>query len=68
MCNDKCRHPKAQKKRYVGTTETYWYCPDCMTTWGGEEGPAKRALIAAAAQADEQGLTPEHDGLGLWSL
>lgn len=63
-----CQHPKAQKKRYVGSTETYMYCPCCMTTWGGEEGPQKRALIAAAARADEQGITPEHEAIGLGRL
>jgi len=49
----KCLHPKAQTKKYVGSTETYHYCPDCMTTWGGEEGPRKVALIAAAARYEE---------------
>lgn len=47
-----CIHPKAETKRYVGSTETYQYCPDCMTTFGGEETPAKKALIAAAAAAN----------------
>ena len=47
-----CQHPKAVTKRYVGSTETYQYCPDCMTTFGGEETPAKKALIAAACHAD----------------
>jgi len=50
---DKCQHPKAQEKKYVGSQETYHYCPDCMETWGGEEGPRKRALIAAAARYEE---------------
>ena len=53
----KCQHPKVQTKRYVGTLETYHYCPGCMTTWGGEEGPRKVALIAAAAQY-EAGMSP----------
>lgn len=49
-----CKHPKAQTKRYVGSTETYCYCPDCMETWGGEETPAKKALIAAAAEYEDR--------------
>lgn len=52
-----CQHPRAVVKRYVGEPEgapnsTYNYCPDCMETWGGEETPAKKALIRAAARAD----------------
>jgi hypothetical protein len=35
----------------VGETDTYQYCPDCFTTFGGEETPAKKALIHAAACA-----------------
>lgn len=50
----KCGSPKAVIKTYVGSTETYNYCPEmtCLHTWGGEETPAKKALIAAACQAD----------------
>jgi hypothetical protein len=65
---DKCPHAHAKEKRYVGSTETYWYCPTCMTTWGGEEGPRKRALIAGAARADELMCTPEHEDLGIGTL
>lgn len=50
---DHCSHPNAQEKKYVGSTETYFSCPDCFETWGGEETPAKKALIAAAAQYEE---------------
>jgi hypothetical protein len=51
--SEPCKHPKAQTKKYVGSQETYCYCPDCMETWGGEETPAKKALIAAAARYEE---------------
>lgn len=61
--SEPCTHPKAQVKRYVGSTDTYNYCPDCMHTWGGEETPAKKALLRAAAMADERWLTPDHDHL-----
>ncbi len=47
-----CAHPRAVVKKYVGSTDTYNYCPDCLETWGGEETPAKKALIRAAARAD----------------
>lgn len=59
-----CSHPNAVAKKYVGTNESYMFCPDCLETFGGEETPAKRALIEAAAIADERGLTPddEHGG------
>jgi len=56
-----CSHPKAQTKHYVGSSEIYHYCPDCMMTWGGEEGAAKNALIAAAAKAEDARLTPDHE-------
>ncbi len=56
-----CSHPHAVVKRYVGSSDTYSYCPDCFSTWGGEETPEKKALIAAAALADELGLTPDHE-------
>jgi hypothetical protein len=47
-----CTHPHPVMKRYVGEPfATYVYCPDCMRAWGGEETPAKRALIRAAAGA-----------------
>lgn len=46
-----CEHLKAVTKRYVGSAETYEYCPECGATWGGEETPAKRALIAGAVLA-----------------
>jgi len=59
-----CQHPKAQTKRYVGTQETYHYCPTCLSTWGGEEGPRKRSLIAAAARAEDVGATVDHEHLG----
>jgi hypothetical protein len=47
-----CAHQNAVIKRYVGSTETYHYCPDCLETWGGEETVAKKALLADAARAD----------------
>lgn len=56
-----CSHPHAITKKYVGTSDEYQYCPDCWETFGGEETPAKKALIRAAAMADERGLTPDHD-------
>jgi hypothetical protein len=46
-----CAHPRAVTKRYLGSPETYEYCPDCLHTWGGEETPAKKALIDAACRA-----------------
>jgi hypothetical protein len=46
------RPSRAVVKRYVGSTETYDYCPDCLETWGGEETPAKKALIQAACDAN----------------
>jgi len=49
---DKCRHPNARQRLYLGSaTDWYWHCPDCFTTWGGEETPAKHALVDAAARA-----------------
>ena len=56
-----CAHPKAITKTYVGSTDTYEFCPDCYETFGGEETPAKKALIRAAAMAEERELTPDHD-------
>lgn len=52
-----CTHKNAVVKRYVGSTETYNYCPDCWETFGGEETKAKKALLAAAVASDpgEQG-------------
>lgn len=47
-----CTHLRAVTKRYIGSEQTYRYCPDCLQTWGGEETAAKRALIRAAAEAD----------------
>jgi len=47
----KCTHRRRHEKSYVGSLETYFYCPDCLETWGGEETPAKKALIASAARA-----------------
>jgi hypothetical protein len=46
-----CAHAAAVTKKYVGSSETYRYCPACMTTFGGEETPAKKKLIADAAAA-----------------
>lgn len=57
-----CTHPKAVVKTYVGTTETYHYCPSCFETWGGEETPAKKALIRAASEANVSELD-EVEGL-----
>lgn len=48
-----CKHYEFREKKYVGSNETYFYCADCFSTWGGEEGPQKRALIAAACEAEE---------------
>jgi len=31
---------------------TYKHCPTCFETWDGEETPAKKALIQAAARAN----------------
>lgn len=47
-----CAHERAVTKRYVGSKQTYQYCPDCMETFGGEETPEKKRLIAAAARAN----------------
>lgn len=58
-----CLHPNARTKKYVGSTETYQYCPDCFETFGGEETPAKKELLRAAATADQLWLTPDHDHL-----
>lgn len=48
-----CKHEAAVTKTYVGSAETYKFCPDCWHTFGGEETAAKKALIAAAAEAEE---------------
>ena len=48
-----CAHPNATTKRYVGSAETYQFCPACFETWGGEETAAKRELLASAAAAEE---------------
>jgi hypothetical protein len=48
-----CKHENAVTKRYVGSEETYQYCPDCWETFGGQETPAKKQLIADAAEAQE---------------
>ena len=48
-----CKHKNAVTKTYVGSTETYQFCPDCGETFGGEETPAKKQLIADAAAAEE---------------
>jgi hypothetical protein len=48
-----CKHERALTKRYLGSEETYQFCPDCWETFGGEEGPAKQRMLADAAQAEE---------------
>lgn len=48
-----CRHPRAETRKYVGSEKTYKFCPGCWETFGGEETPAKKALVAAAARYDE---------------
>lgn len=45
-------HSHRVVKRYVGSTEIYYYCPDCLATYGGEETWSKKALISAACRAD----------------
>ena len=50
----KCQHTNAVTKTYVGSTDTYQYCLDCWETFDGEETPAKKALIAVAAEAEER--------------
>lgn len=47
-----CKHEKAFTKHYVGSDDTYEYCPQCKETWGGEETPQKKSLIEAVAEAD----------------
>jgi hypothetical protein len=47
-----CGSLKATVKKYVGSTDTYNYCPACMHTWGGEETPAKKALLRDACRAE----------------
>jgi hypothetical protein len=49
-----CSHPAPVTKTYIGSTTTYQYCPDCLGTFGGEETPAKKALIRIAAIAEER--------------
>lgn len=49
---DKCDCKRAYTKRYVGSTDTYQFCPDCFRLSGGEETPEKRALINDAAYAE----------------
>ena len=49
---DGCLHHNAVKKRYVGSQQEYWYCPDCIKVWGGEECREKEALIDAACRAE----------------
>lgn len=48
---------QAHRKSYLGNQGHYFYCPKCKTTFGGEETPAKKALLAAAITQDpgEQG-------------
>lgn len=58
-----CTHPNAITKQYVGGQGEYKFCPDCWETFGGEETPAKQALIRAAAKAEACWLTPDHDHL-----
>lgn len=48
-----CKHENTVTKPYVGSTETYQFCPDCWETFGGEETPAKKQLIADADAAEE---------------
>lgn len=45
-----CDHAVSVEKKYVGGG-TYRYCSTCMATFGGEETPAKKALVDAAARA-----------------
>jgi hypothetical protein len=56
-----CLHPNAVAKKYVGTDETYFFCIDCLATFGGEETEAKKALIRAAATADDLGVVPDDE-------
>jgi hypothetical protein len=56
-----CLHSNAVAKKYVGTTETYFFCVDCFATFGGEETEAKKALIKAAATAEELGVAPDDE-------
>jgi len=56
--NTPCIHENAVVKKYVGWTDTYIYCPDCLETWGGEETPRNKAVVTAAAEADARGLRP----------
>lgn len=49
-----CKHPNATIKKYVGSQDTYNYCPDCFATWGGEETQAKKDLIRDAAEYDDR--------------
>ena len=46
-----CEHVKI-RKRYVGSAESYEYCPTCIEISGGEETVAKRAMVDAACAAD----------------
>jgi hypothetical protein len=46
-----CEHAKI-RKRYVGSTESYEYCPTCTEVSGGEESAKKRVLVDAACAAD----------------
>lgn len=62
MLCPECAKTQAVVKTYVGSTDTYNYCPNCLHTWGGEETSAKKALIRAAARAD---VTEQDEAEGL---
>lgn len=61
----KCTHQNAVTKKYVGSSDTYQFCPDCWETFGGEETPQKKKLIEDAARAEELSLVKEHETSGL---
>ena len=48
-----CTHQNTITKKYLGSSDTYEFCLDCLEAFGGEETPTKKALIRCSAQADD---------------
>lgn len=60
-CPECGRRNKA--RHYLGSAELYWCCSGCWRSYGGQEGAAKDALIADAAEGDP-GELGEVEGRG----
>jgi uncharacterized Zn ribbon protein len=46
-----CTHKNLKTKKYVGSEETYTYCPDCWDQWEPNQ-PGKQALLERAIETD----------------